>query len=61
MALKTIEYISMNNFNNLNDSDLILLYGNVLKELKSRNIIRTKNVVGDLGERFAIDYYTNQW
>ena len=50
----------MDDLKNLNDSDLILLYGKVLKGLKSRNIIRTKNVVGDLGERFAIDYYTNQ-
>jgi len=43
---------------NLNDSDLIAFYGKLIKELKAREIIRTKNVVGDLGERFAIDYYT---
>jgi len=48
----------MNNLKNINDSQLISLYGEIVKELKSRAIIRTKNVVGDLGERFAIDYYT---
>jgi len=42
----------------INDSELITLYGKVVKELQNRQIIRTKNVVGDLGERFVIDYYT---
>jgi len=46
-------------FEKLNDLEIIKLYGNVVKELRSREIIRTKNVVGDLGERLAIDYYTN--
>lgn len=41
----------------LSNEDLIKAYGGVIKELKSRNIIRTKNVVGDLGEFLAIEYY----
>ncbi len=49
----------MNTFSDINDSELISLYGKLISELKVRNIIRTKNVVGDLGERFAIDYYSN--
>jgi hypothetical protein len=49
----------MDLLDSLNDKDLILLYGKLLKELRHRKIIRTKNVVGDLGERFAIDHYTN--
>lgn len=49
----------MNNFGDMKDSDLISMYGKLITELKARNIIRTKNVVGDLGERFAIDYYSN--
>lgn len=49
----------MNDLINLKDSELISLYGELISELKTRNIIRTKNVVGDLGERFAIDYYSN--
>ena len=38
------------NFKDLNDDEVISLYPAVLKELKNRNIIRTKNLVGDLGE-----------
>lgn len=46
-------------FDNLTDMEVIKMYGYVVKELRNREIIRTKNVVGDLGERLAIDYYTN--
>jgi hypothetical protein len=48
----------MDNFQQIRDTELITLYGKVVKELQNREIIRTKNVVGDLGERFAIDYYS---
>ncbi|MGO4540355.1 DUF6998 domain-containing protein [Paenibacillus sp. 2TAB19] len=41
----------------LSDSNLISTYGNVIKELKDRKIIRSKNVVGDLGEYLAVDHY----
>ena len=43
----------------LNNIEIIRLYGDVVKELRDRSIIRTKNVVGDLGERMAVDYYVN--
>jgi hypothetical protein len=49
----------MSTFSDISDSELISMYGKLISELKTRNIIRTKNVVGDLGERFAIDYYSN--
>lgn len=49
----------MSTFDNISDSELISLYGELISELKKRSIIRTKNVVGDLGERFAIDFYSN--
>lgn len=48
----------MKNFQELNDSELISAYGELVQELRQRKIIRTKNVVGDLGEKFAIDLYT---
>ena len=38
----------------LNNDQLISLYSIWMKELKDRNIIRTNNVVGDLGEYIAI-------
>lgn len=44
---------------NIKDDGLIKLYSNIIKELKRRNIIRTKNIIGDLGEYFAIYYYNN--
>lgn len=42
---------------NLLDTDLIASYGVVIDELKRRQIIRSKNVVGDLGEYIAIKHY----
>lgn len=41
----------------LSNTEIVDLYGKCIKELKNRNIIRTKNVVGDLAEYLAIDYY----
>lgn len=50
--------VNINQFiNALKDSDLISLYSKTIKELKSREIIRTSNVIGDLGEYIAVDYY----
>lgn len=39
------------------NQELIDTYSQVIKELKNRNIIRTKNVVGELGEFLAIEHY----
>ncbi|RGL34867.1 hypothetical protein DXC69_12975 [Paenibacillus polymyxa] len=41
----------------LNSEELIFTYGSVINEMKARGMIRSKNVVGDLGEFLAIDYY----
>ncbi|PWL59115.1 hypothetical protein [Merdimmobilis hominis] len=43
----------------LKTSDLVSLYSSVIKELKDRSVIRTNNVIGDLGKYLAIDYYNN--
>jgi hypothetical protein len=48
----------MDNLEKIEKLELISFYGKIVKELQVRKIIRTKNIVGDLGERFAIDYYT---
>ncbi|MCP3685741.1 MAG: hypothetical protein GY861_24095 [bacterium] len=45
------------NFSSLSNEDLINSYGAFLTELRDRGIIRSKNVVGDLGEYIAIDFY----
>lgn len=41
----------------LEHGELIRLYGDVISELQSREIIRSKNVVGDIGAHLAVDYY----
>lgn len=46
-------------FQDLDDDDLIYAYGDLLLELKRRKIIRSKNVIGDLGEYTAIAHYKN--
>ena len=40
-------------------TDLIQKYSDIIKELKERGVIKTKNVVGDLGEYLAINHYCN--
>ena len=47
------------NLSRLSDKDIISLYSDVIKELKGRDIIRTNNVVGDLGEHLAIEVFNN--
>lgn len=37
--------------------DIIQLYSMAIKELKRRGVIRTNNVIGELGEYLAITYY----
>ena len=38
---------------NLANQELIGLYPKVIKELKRREIVRTKNLVGELGEFYT--------
>ena len=46
-------------FTALDDGELAQSYGQLISELKKRNIIRGNNIVGDLGEYLAINYYNN--
>ncbi len=41
----------------LNNEDLIQLYPDLITELKQRGIIRTNNIVGELGEYFAVKIF----
>ena len=43
----------------LETAEVVSLYGEVIKELKGRGVIRTNNVIGDLGEYLAVEYYNN--
>ena len=37
--------------------ELLAVYSDLLKEMRRQGIIRTNNVVGDIGEFFVVDYY----
>lgn len=50
----------MNQLNTKSVSELIAIYSTILKELKRREVIRTNNLVGDLGEYLAIEFYNIQ-
>lgn len=43
----------------LSTKEIIELYSVSIKELKRRKIIRTNNVIGDMGEYLAIAHYNN--
>ena len=45
-------------FSKLKDEEVVNIYPEVLKELKSRGIIKTNNLIGDLGEYLAIKTYS---
>jgi hypothetical protein len=46
-------------FSLISTQNLIKAYGQVLTELKRRGSIRSKNIIGDLGESLAIDFYNS--
>lgn len=48
---------SICDFSDASDEELILFYSKWINELKKRNLIRTKNIVGEIGEYLAIKYY----
>lgn len=49
----------MKDLEELANEKLISLYSSIIKELKNRKIIRTKNIIGDLGEYLTINHYNN--
>jgi hypothetical protein len=43
--------------NKLNTLELINAYSQIINTLKERGVIRTKNLIGDIGEYLAIEYF----
>ncbi len=43
--------------NKYTSTELIQLYSELISKLKEKGIIRTKNIIGDLGEYLAIEHY----
>lgn len=41
----------------ITDEEVIHAFATLLTAMRTRGIIRTKNVVGDLGERYAVRAY----
>ena len=44
---------------NLSTSELISLYSKIIGVMKERKVIRSKNLLGDLGEFLVIEFFTN--
>jgi hypothetical protein len=47
------------NLQSLSDLELVAGYSEVIKELRRREIVRSHNVLGDLGEYMVISHYCN--
>lgn len=47
------------NLEHLSDIDVVSIYSKSIKELKKRDIVRTKNITGELGEYLAVQYYNS--
>jgi len=43
----------------LQTTDLVKFYSTIIKELKERGVIRSKNLVGDLGEYLVIEFFNS--
>jgi hypothetical protein len=44
-------------FDSLSNAEVVQMYSETIKKLKQRGILRTNNVIGELGEFSAINYY----
>lgn len=45
-------------FSKYSGTELVQLYGELLKQMRTKDIIRSKNVTGDLGEYLVIEHYS---
>ena len=43
----------------LNTDELIEIYSKIIELLKKRNVIRSKNLIGDIGEYLVISHFNN--
>ena len=48
-------------FSKYSGMELIRIYGELLSKMREDELIRSKNVTGDLGEYIVIDYYTKNF
>lgn len=45
-------------FSKYSGTELVQMYGELLEQMRAKNIIRSKNVAGDLGEYLVVEHYT---
>lgn len=45
-------------FSKYSGTELVQMYGELIEQMRAKNIIRSKNVTGDLGEYLVIEHYT---
>lgn len=45
-------------FSKCSEMELVQMYGERIEQMRVKNIIRSKNVTGDLGEYLVIEHYT---
>ncbi len=45
-------------FSKCSGTELIQIYGKLLAQMRKENLVRTKNITGDLGEYLVVDYYS---
>ena len=51
--------MSNDQFSNIDNEELWLLYADAELELKNRKLVRTRNIVGERGEFLAIETYNS--
>ena len=51
--------IDYNEIDRMTSAELVELYASIIRSAKKRNLIRTKNFIGEIGESVVIDYYCN--
>jgi hypothetical protein len=55
--MEALNNSNINQFSNINNEELWLLYAEAELELKNRGLVRTRNIVGERGEFLAIETY----
>ena len=51
-----VDDIGLENFSTM---DMLELYSKIIKTLRGRGGLRTKNFIGEVGEHIVIEYYNN--
>lgn len=56
--VKEIKGVHFMDFSKYTSMELIQIYGELLSKMRENNLIRSKNITGDLGEYIVVNYHT---